>query len=218
MIFAIPKKLILLQLKRQLKSHFLISSEQIAILDKYFDRIIDKCSYCFSQTTNKYYQKEEQPYFSPYISTQYLIFLYYFSNTIYKEEPNQRELCDKLYYLNKIFNSVDIFYAVELPDFFMCEHPVGTVMGRGTYGQGFMFYQNCVVGGFLKPDTTIIYPNIGLNVKMFAGTMIIGDCTIGDNVNIGAGALIKNQNIPNNSNVFGSSPNLIIKPIKEFPL
>jgi serine O-acetyltransferase len=141
-----------------------------------------------------------------------MIFLYYFSNTIYKEEPTMSELCDKLYYLNKTLNAVDIFYAVDLPDFFMCEHPVGSVLGRGVYGDGFMFYQNCSVGGFHNPNGTIIYPKIGQNVKMFAGSMIIGNCNVSDNVNIGAGTVVKNQNIPTNSNVFGSSPNLIIKP------
>lgn len=212
MIFAIPKELILRQLKKQLESLFFISSEQIASLDRYYDIIINRCSFCFSKNPSKYYKKDLQPFFSPYLSTQYMIFLYYFSNTIYKEEPTMSELCDKLYYLNKALNSVDIFYAVDLPNFFMCEHPVGSVLGRGVYGDGFMFYQNCSVGGFHNPNGTIIYPKIGQNVKMFAGSMIIGNCNISDNVNIGAGTLIKNQNIPPNSNVFGSSPNLIIKP------
>ena len=211
MKFSIKKEQILEQLKKQLSSLFIMSEEQNSFLDRYFNRALDRCEYCFKQTPNKYFFRDGQTFFNPYISTQYTIFLYYFANTIYNTEPEQGELCDKLYYLNKSLNAVDIFYAVDLPDFFMCEHPVGSVMGRAVYGNGFLFYQNCAVGGFHYKDGSIVYPRMGKDVKMFANSMILGNCEIGDNVNIGAGAVVKNQNIPPNSNVFGESPNLIIK-------
>jgi serine O-acetyltransferase len=41
--------------------------------------------------------------------------------------------------------------------------------------------------------------------------MILGNSKIGNNVILGAGACVKDQDIPDNSMVFGSSPNLIIK-------
>ena len=44
-------------------------------------------------------------------------------------------------------NSVDLFYAIELPQKFGAEHPLGSVMGRAKYGDGFFFYQGCTVGG-----------------------------------------------------------------------
>lgn len=44
--------------------------------------------------------------------------------------------------------------------------------------------------------------------------MIIGNSHIGSNVTVGAGAIIKDQNVPDNVYVFGESPNLIIKPKK----
>lgn len=46
---------------------------------------------------------------------------------------------------------------------------------------------------------------------MYANSSILGNCKIGNNVNIGAGAVVKNQNVPDNCTVFGLSPNLIIK-------
>lgn len=46
---------------------------------------------------------------------------------------------------------------------------------------------------------------------MCMNTAIIGDSHIGDNVTLGAGALVKDTDIPPNSLVFGQSPNLIIK-------
>ena len=75
-----------------------------------------------------------------------MIFLYYLSHEIYANTQNTI-LCDKIYYLNKIMNSVDLFYAIELPQKFGAEHPLGSVMGRAKYGDGFFFYQGCTVGG-----------------------------------------------------------------------
>lgn len=44
-----------------------------------------------------------------------------------------------------------------------------------------------------------------------ANSTILGGIHIGNNVLIGAGALVKNTDIPDNSFVFGLSPNLAIK-------
>lgn len=139
-----------------------------------------------------------------------MIFLYYLSHDIYIEYK-KNILCDKLYYLNKILNSVDLFYAIELPQHFGAEHPLGAVMGRAKYSNGFFFYQGCTVGGTRDKKGNLYYPEIGENVHMYANSSILGRCHIGNNVKIGAGAIIKNQNIPDNSIVFGESPNLIIK-------
>ena len=83
-------------------------------------------------------------------------------------------------------------------------------MGRGEYGDGFFFYQGCTVGGTRK-NGKLHYPAIGRNVHMYAHSSILGKCNIGDNVLIGAGCIVKNQDVPSNSIVFGQSPNLIIK-------
>ena len=139
-----------------------------------------------------------------------MIFLYYMSNELYKRGKSS-ELCDKVYYLNKIMNSVDLFYAIELPERFGAEHPVGSVMGRAKYGDNLYFYQNCTVGGVETKDGPESYPVLGNNVLLCANSSIIGKCNIGNNVKLGAGALVKNQDIPDDSLVFGQSPNLIIK-------
>lgn len=211
MILAIPQEDILKLLKLQLSNFFTLNSSEIASLKVNLEQTLQRCKLCFSQNTNKYYFREGQIYFNPYHSVQYMIFLYFLSNTIYRENSQNEFLCDKIYYLNKVMNSVDIFYAIDLPEYFAAEHPVGSVMGRAQYGNGFMFYQNCSVGGIHLPESKIVYPVLGENVKMFAGSMILGNCKVGNNVNIGAGALVKNQDIPSDVNVFGTSPNIIIK-------
>lgn len=215
MVFTIPKEDILAQLLMQLKSHFFLSKEEKSIIEERFDYAIAACEENFSHSENKYYFTElgggaKMCRFNPYHSVQYMTFLYYLSHDIY-ENVNAGQLCDKIYYLNKIFHSVDLFYAIDLPENFGAEHPLGSVMGRAQYSNGFFFYQGCTVGGTYDKAGSIHYPVIEENVKMYANSSILGKCHIGKNAQIGAGALVKNQDVPDNSIVFGQSPNLIIK-------
>lgn len=211
MKFAISKKLVLELLKHQLINFFTLEKQEEKLLESHFDIVLERCQLCFSQNTNGYYNRDGEVYFNPYHSVQYMTFLYYFSNTLYCSKLNNLLLCDKIYYLNKALNSVDLLYAVKLPDFFAAEHPVGSVLGRAQFGEGFVFFQNCTVGGVEREGNSEVYPVIGKNVHLYANSSIIGECKIGDNVSLGAGTLIKNQNVPGNSIVFGHSPNIIIK-------
>ena len=214
MLFTIPKEEILDQLFIQLKSHFFITDEERAVIESRFEFAIAACEENFSNAENKYYytvvEGKKICRFNPYHSVQYMIFLYYLSHDIYLN-ANIGQLCDKIYYLNKILHSVDLFYAIELPAHFSAEHPLGTVMGRAKYSDGFFFYQGCTVGGTKDKDGNIFYPEMEENVHMYANSSVLGRCHIGKNVQIGAGALVKNQDVPNDSIVFGQSPNLIIK-------
>lgn len=202
---SIPLVYIERQLVRQLSSFFLLDETDYDLINVKMGGVISRCEYCFSRTDNKYYSYNGETYFSPYQSAQYTIFLYYFSNTL-SHEPDGRLLADKLYYLNKIMNACDLYHEIELPDFFRLDHPVGSVMGRAKYGDGFRFAQNCTVG-----NNKGIYPILGNNVRMCANSSIIGKCVIGNNVTIGANSGVKDENIPDNCLVFGHSPHLIIK-------
>ena len=215
MIYTIPKEDILAQLLMQLKTHFFISDEEENVINDRIDYALNRCEENFSHSENKYYQVEDDGggkkcRFNPYHSVQYMIFLYYLSHDIYKNY-HASQLCDKIYYLNKIFHSVDLFYAIDLPSHFGAEHPLGAVMGRARYSNGFFFYQGCTVGGTIDKDGNLYYPVLEENVRMYANSTILGRCHIGKNAQIGAGALVKNQDVPENSIVFGQSPNLIIK-------
>lgn len=161
---------------------------------------------CFEVTKNKYYHDEMgRVYFSPYHSGQYSIFLYYLANTIHRAGSNA-SLATKVYYLNKIMNSVDWYYEIELPKYWGVEHPLGSVLGRAKYGNGFFTYQGCTVGGNKGK-----YPTMGENVILYSNVTVLGDTKIGDNVVVSTGSTIKDENIPSNSLVFGKSPKLIIK-------
>lgn len=204
---SIPKEDILKQLTIQLQSFFFISDDERKMLADVFDNVLLRCEPNFTGT-GKYFG--QVPIFNPYHSVKYMIFLYTVSNELFLKH-GRNPLCDKVYYLNKIMNAVDMFYEIELPTHWCAEHPVGTVLGRAKYGDGFFFYQCCTVGGTTDKDGNIHYPVLEDNVHMFANSSILGKCHVGKNVNIGAGCIVKNQNIPDNCTVFGQSPNLIIK-------
>lgn len=204
MKFALSTEDIFKLLIKQIDNNFFIKDEEIEILRFTFSNVLNRCEFCFSHQKNKYYFDDGETFFSPFHSGQYSIYLYYYSNEVWKE--GFPILADKIYYLNKILNACDLFYEVELPSIFMLDHPVGSVMGRASYSDYFSFTQNCTVG-----NNNGIYPTLGSNVRMCANSMIIGNCVIGDNVTIGANTCIKDEHIEPNLIVFGNSPHLIKK-------
>lgn len=117
---------------------------------------------------------------------------------------------DKLYYLNKIMNGVEWYWNIDLPKHFICEHPVGTVLGKADYGDYLCVYQGVTVGANFRGEECI-WPSIGNHVTLYANATVIGNSKIGNYVIIGANAFILNETVPDNSIVFGSSPDLLIR-------
>lgn len=193
-------------IRHQIHNLFLLEKIEDDGLTRSLPEALRRAKKCFSQSENKYYWKDGEVFFSTYHSGQYCIFLYFLAHQVFLDNSELRDLADKIYYLNKTLNGLDLYYEVEMPDAFHLDHPVGSVMGRAKYGENFTFAQQCTVG-----NNKGIFPTIGNNVKMLSGSKIIGQCTIGDNVIVSANTYIKDTNIPENSLVFGSSPNLVIK-------
>lgn len=177
-----------------------------ALLKKCIRKALKRCEGSFGRVRNKYYQKNGRTFFNPFHTGQYATFLYFLSRAVHGAGPSARSLADRIYALNKALHAVDLFYEVELPDIFFTDHPLGTVMGRARYGDHFAFAQNCTVG-----NNRGFYPVIGRNVRMLAGSKILGKCRIGDHVTLAADACVKDTDIPSGSVVFGQSPRLTIK-------
>lgn len=192
---------------KQLNSLFIFDqATEGELLAQGVDAALEQCKYCFAHTANKYYHKENQIYFNPFHSGQYSIFLYFLAASVFGRVKSGSTLPDRIYYLNKCLNGLDLFYEVRMPKVFFLDHPVGSVLGRAIYGERFFFSQNCTVG-----NNKGVYPEFGQNVKMLSGSKVLGNCRIGDNVIIAANTYVKDCDIPECSLVFGSSPNLIIK-------
>lgn len=203
----LTKEELLTNLIKKLELFFLISEQEKKVIFDSHAIVLDRLERCIIGVDNKYFKKGNKSYFSYTHSGQYLMYLYFFSNEFSKN--NEVSLKDKFYYLNKILHSVDIYAEVELPEVFFLEHPIGTVLGRATYGENFFAMQGCTIGGNKNS-----YPILGNNLKMYSNSKILGKCNIGHNVVIGANTYIKDTNIPDFSMVFGQFPNLIIKDIK----
>ena len=197
-------------IKHQIQSLFLLDKSESNILMYSLPEALAKTRNCFSFSKNKYYRKDSQVFFSVYHSGQYCIFLYFLARQVFLDSPELRTLADKIYFLNKALNGLDLYYEVDMPKVFHLDHPVGSVMGRASYGENFTFAQLCTVG-----NNKGIFPKIGENVQMLSGSKILGRCKIGNNVIISANTYIKDEDIPNDSLVFGSSPSLIIKAIRD---
>lgn len=170
------------------------------------DRAVRACEYCFQHMGTRYYKREGVVYFNPFHSGQYCTFLYFLSREVY-QIAGPVILADRIYYLNKALNGVDLFYEVELPKIFLLDHPVGSVMGRADYGDYFQFSQNCTVG-----NNHSSYPKLGERVTMMSGAKVVGASVVGNDVVLSANCYVKDAHIPNKTLVFGSSPDLILKP------
>jgi len=195
----------------QLKSNFSLKKVEIEVIQRNTKVALKYCEGCFAGINSKYYFDENSDIiFNPFHSGQYTTFLYFLSRAIYLTCPEQRNLLDKIYYLNRMLNSVDLFYEVELPVVFFVDHPLGSVIGRGKFGKNFSFQQNCTIG-----NNKGIYPTLSENIIMLTGVSIIGDCNIGDNVLFGAHSFIKDTDIPAKSLVVGKFPNFKVLPLSE---
>jgi len=196
------------QLKLQLNSFFAVDFDCIK---SFINEAYIRCMKSISVVNEKYLRNSNGlPKFSIYHSSCWAIYLYYLSNTLYRCRGG---VCaDQVYYLNKILHGVDWYYKIELPEHFMVEHPLGSVLGRAKYGDYLYIYQGVTIGGNIKLSTgKTHYPILGDNVLMYSNAKILGDSHIGNNVILSANTYVIDENIPDNSVVFGQSPNLVIK-------
>lgn len=190
---------------KQLKNFWPVSEDEEDRINSNFDVILERYHKIALATSNKYFKSPDRsPLYSAYHSDQYAMILYLLGNELF--QINQH-LAEKLYYLNKVMHSIDLYPAVELPEIFCLFHPVGTVIGRANFSNYFTISQNCTVG-----NNKGIYPTIGNYVSLMANSMVLGNSKIGNNCIISAGSIVKDQNIPANSVVFGISPNITVKP------
>lgn len=86
---------------------------------------------------------------------------------------------------------------------FFIQHGFSTGIGAQSIGENCWINQLVVIG-----HTAAGSPVIGDNVRIGAGAIVIGNITIGNNSTIGAGTTV-NKSVPENSLVVGSQPRII---------
>jgi serine O-acetyltransferase len=78
-----------------------------------------------------------------------------------------------------------------LPDYFLVVHTVGMLLGKAKYSDYFVAIHDVTVGTDRGKQ-----PRFGRGVVIYGGASVVGDCEIGSNVSVAAGALIRNQAVP----------------------
>jgi serine O-acetyltransferase len=172
---------------------------------------IDRLEFCYKHVTLKHYNTGEQAIFNHLHSDQYVMYLWFIANTIWKDKQDKK-VCSKLYYLNKILHSIDCTYDTNLPDIFLIFHGAGTVLGKAVYNDFFVVLQGCTIGANRGK-----YPVLGKGVSLVANSSIIGNCIIGNRVTISTRTTIFQKDIADDSTAFVNfeTGQLSIKPTRE---
>lgn len=97
----------------------------------------------------------------------------------------------------------DLEIGGEIGEGLVVYHGHGTVIAAHSIGKNFQIYQGATIGNNPKPGQTRNNPIIGDNVEVFTNAVVAGGITIGDNVSIGAGAVVM-KDVPSNSVVLGN--------------
>jgi serine O-acetyltransferase len=105
---------------------------------------------------------------------------------------------------------IEIHPGAKIGKGFFIDHGAGVVIGETTViGNNVTIYQGVTLGGTGK-EKGKRHPTIGDNVTIGAEAIILGNITIGDNSRIGAGALVTKSVCPD-CTVVGNPARVIIR-------
>ncbi|MGL1902901.1 MAG: hypothetical protein OCC49_12240 [Fibrobacterales bacterium] len=185
---------------QEVKPHELLSS---------IDEALGRSLVNFGKINRTCFQKNGEAYFNHLHSNAYSMFLYLLSNVVYVKENGVTHVVEKVFYLNKLLNGVDVLWDTPLKEYFYFSRPLGTTLGNmATYGNYFVVLQGCTVGA-----SSTRYPEFGDAVVMYTNSTVMGG-VIGNNVQISAHASTFEADIPDNTTVFGLSTGNTFKPTR----
>jgi serine O-acetyltransferase len=191
---------------RQL-NHFFPDKETID-LNEYKNCVqlsLDRLDYCYKKVSLKHYFNGTDTLFNHLYSDQYVMYLWYLANSIWKETQD-KSICNKLYYLNKSLHGLDCMYDTKLPDIFLIFHGVGTMLGKATYSDFFVVLQGCTVGMNRGK-----YPVMGKGVALTAHSSLIGNCTTGDLITVSSYTNVLDEDIATGTVIFKTNDGSIQK-------
>ena len=165
-------------------------------IDTLVDLTLDKLNFCFKHVAFERYNKEGVTQFNHLYADHYLMYVWFLSNTIWKEGGNT-SIASKLYYLNKSLHGIDCMYDTKLPDIFLLFHSVGTMLGKASYADYFVSLQGCTVGSHKGK-----YPVFGKGVALTANSSVIGGCKIGNRCTISTRTIIFQKDLSDNSTAY----------------
>ena len=111
-----------------------------------------------------------------------------------------------LYRYIRIVYSADLPYQLDLDGVYLCHNGFGIVVNpEAKIGQGTTIQHSVTIG---EMDGSHKSPIIGKNCYIGARAMVLGGITIGDNVKVGAGAVVIHD-VPSNNTVVGIPAKLV---------
>ena len=118
--------------------------------------------------------------------------------------------------IGRFFTGIEIHPAATIGNGLFIDHGMGVVIGETTIiGDNVTMYQGVTLGGTGK-EKGKRHPTLGSNIVVGAGAKVLGNITIGDDVNIGANAVVV-RDVPSNSTVVGVPGRIAKMEGKKFP-
>ncbi|MGI6456627.1 MAG: serine O-acetyltransferase EpsC [bacterium] len=119
--------------------------------------------------------------------------------------------------INRFFTGIEIHPGARIAHGIFIDHGMGVVIGETTeIGEGCVLFQGVTLGGTGK-ETGKRHPTLGKNVMVSAGAKVLGNIRIGDNVKIGAQAVVL-KDVPPNCTVVGVPGVIVIREGQRVPL
>lgn len=100
-------------------------------------------------------------------------------------------------------HSISIPITTPIGSHFVLVHAINSFINAESIGSNFTCYQNVTIG-----TTRNKRPIIGNNVTLYTSAIVIGDIKIGNNVAIGAGAVVT-KNVADNCTVVGNPARIV---------
>ncbi|MDE7329504.1 MAG: serine O-acetyltransferase [Clostridia bacterium] len=113
-------------------------------------------------------------------------------------------------HISRFFTGIEIHPAAEIAAGVFIDHGAGVVIGEtASVGEGTVIYQGATLGGTGK-ERGKRHPTVGKNCVISAGAKVLGNIVIGDNVKIGAGAVVL-RDVPPDCTAVGVPARIIYK-------
>ena len=105
--------------------------------------------------------------------------------------------------VSRLLTQIEIHPGAKIGKRFFIDHGAGVVVGEtAEIGENVTLYQGVTLGGTGK-DKGKRHPTIGNNVVVGAGAIILGAIHIGDNARVGAGSVVT-KSVPPDTTVVGN--------------
>jgi len=105
-------------------------------------------------------------------------------------------------HINRFLTGIEIHPGAKIGRRFFIDHGMGVVIGEtAEIGDDVLMYQGVVLGG-TSLEKKKRHPTVGNNVVIGAGAIVLGAINIGDNSRIGAGSVVITD-VPANATVVG---------------